>query len=116
MIVIATEAVPPRLRGRLAVWLVEAQAGLFVGDYGKRIREKLWSLVEDGVGEGRAVMIWSAPTEAGYDMRTVGENRRRPVDLDGLKLVSFHPDDEPEITAGAGDTEPPGSDPESSAG
>jgi CRISPR-associated protein Cas2 len=75
--------------------MVEAQAGLFVANYGERIRKKLWALVEEGVGDGRAVMVWDAPTEAGYDLRSVGEHRRRPIDMDGLKLVSFHPENEP---------------------
>jgi CRISPR-associated protein Cas2 len=34
-------------------------------------------------------MIWSTNTESGFDFRTVGKNRRMPVDFDGMKLVSF---------------------------
>ena len=32
MVVVVTENVPPRLRGRLAVWLLEVRAGVYVGD------------------------------------------------------------------------------------
>ncbi|WP_163312925.1 type I-E CRISPR-associated endoribonuclease Cas2e, partial [Klebsiella aerogenes] len=32
MLVVITEQVPPRLRGRLAVWLLEIRAGVYVGD------------------------------------------------------------------------------------
>lgn len=38
MLVIVLEAAPPRLRGRLALWLVEVRAGVYVGDFSKRVR------------------------------------------------------------------------------
>ncbi|MGS5230998.1 type I-E CRISPR-associated endoribonuclease Cas2e, partial [Escherichia coli] len=31
MLVVVTENVPPRLRGRLAIWLLEVRAGVYVG-------------------------------------------------------------------------------------
>ena len=42
MLVVVTENVPPRLRGRLAVWLLEIRAGVYVGDASIRIREMIW--------------------------------------------------------------------------
>lgn len=96
MLVIVVENVPPRLRGRLAVWLIEIRAGVYVGDLSAKVREMIWSQIEDGVEEGNAVMAWSTNTESGFDFMTLGKNRRLPVELDGLKLVSFFPieDDE----------------------
>lgn len=91
MLVIVVENVPPRLRGRLGVWLVEVRAGVYVGDLSKRVREMLWAQVEAGLGDGNAVMVWSTNTESGFDFVTLGKNRRMPVELDGLKLVSFYP-------------------------
>lgn len=93
MLVIVTENVPPRLRGRLAVWLLEIRAGVYIGNPSKRLREHIWDQVIDGVEEGNAVMAWATNTESGYDFRTVGKNRRIPVDYDGLRLVSFLPPD-----------------------
>ena len=40
MLVVVTENVPPRLRGRLAVWLLEIRAGVYVGDVSKRVRRR----------------------------------------------------------------------------
>ena len=91
MTVIVVENVPPRLRGRLAIWLLEVRAGVYVGDVSARIREMMWTQVEKGVGEGNAVMVWSTNTESGFDFMTLGKNRRIPVELEGLKLVSFLP-------------------------
>jgi CRISPR-associated protein Cas2 len=94
MLVIVTENVPPRLRGRLGVWLLEIRAGVYLGNPSRRLREFIWGQVLEGVEDGNAVMAWSTNTESGYDFQTVGSNRRIPVDFDGLRLVSFLPPDE----------------------
>lgn len=91
MLVIVVENVPPRLRGRLAIWLLEVRAGVYVGDVSRRVREMIWQNVEVGLEEGNAVMAWSTNTESGFDFVTLGRNRRMPVEFDGLKLVSFLP-------------------------
>lgn len=92
MLVIVLENAPPRLRGRLAVWLLEVRAGVYIGDYSKRVREHIWAQVEDGIEDGNAVLMWSSSAEAGFDFITLGKNRRVPADFDGVQLVSFHPD------------------------
>jgi CRISPR-associated protein Cas2 len=94
MLVIVVESVPPRLRGRLGVYLIEVRAGVYVGDVSKRVREMLWEQVESYIDEGNAVMTWSTNTESGFDFVTLGKNRRMPVEMDGLKLVSFFPVEE----------------------
>ena len=45
-----------------------------------------------GAAGGDAVIAWRAQTDQGFDFDTVGANRRRPVDFDGLKLVAFAPE------------------------
>jgi CRISPR-associated protein Cas2 len=92
MLVIVVENVPPRLRGRLAIWLLEVRAGVYVGDVSRKVREMIWETVKKGVEEGNAVMAWSTNTESGFDFLTWGSNRREPVELDGIKLVSFLPE------------------------
>ncbi|WP_367118135.1 type I-E CRISPR-associated endoribonuclease Cas2e [Aliidiomarina sp.] len=89
---IVTEAVPPRLRGRLAVWLLEVRAGVYVGDVGQRVREMLWQQVLALAEDGNVVLAWATNNESGFDFVTYGENRRQPIDFDGLRLVTFLPD------------------------
>lgn len=93
MITVVTEAVPPRLRGRLAVWLLEVRAGVYVGDVSLRIREMIWEQVAALADDGNVVMAWATNTESGFDFVTYGKNRREPVDFDGLRLVRFLPPD-----------------------
>ena len=93
MLVIVLENAPPRLRGRLAVWLLAVRAGVYVGKTSTRVREMIWAQVEAGIEEGNAVMVWQTNTEARYDFQTFGKNRRIPKETDGVKLVSFLPAD-----------------------
>ena len=46
MLVIVVSNAPPRLRGRLGVWLLEIRAGVYVGRYSARTRDKIWQQVE----------------------------------------------------------------------
>lgn len=94
MLVIVLENAPPRLRGRLAIWLLEVRAGVYVGSYARKVREKIWDQVVAGIEDGNAVLAWRANTESGFDFLTLGANRRMPVDMDGVRLVSFAPLDE----------------------
>ena len=89
MMVIAVNNAPARLRGRLAVWLLEIRAGVYLGHYSSRVRGRIWEQVKAGIEDGDAVICWAAPTDQGFDFDTVGTNRRMPQDFDGLKLVSF---------------------------
>ncbi|MAZ66741.1 MAG: type I-E CRISPR-associated endoribonuclease Cas2 [Kangiellaceae bacterium] len=91
MIVVVTESVPPRLRGRLAIWLLEIRAGVYVGDVSRRVREMIWEQVNALAEGGNVAMAWATNTESGFDFQTYGENRRIPIDYDGLRLVSFLP-------------------------
>ena len=97
MLVIVLENAPPRLRGRLAVWLLEVRAGVYVGHYNHRVREHIWDHVAEGIEDGNAVMMWQSKTEAGFEFKTLGTNRRIPVDFDGVQLVSFMPETVPPV-------------------
>ena len=92
MLVIVAENAPPRLRGRLAIWLIEVRSGVYVGKVSARVREMIWENITKGIGDGNAVMAWSTSTESGFDFMTIGSNRRIPVEYDGIKLVSFMPE------------------------
>ena len=59
MLMVVLENAPPRLRGRLSLWLAELRAGVYVGVYSARTRERIWDevcctarrrLSRDGVG------------------------------------------------------------------
>ena len=89
MMVIVLENAPPRLRGRLSLWLAEIRAGVYVGDYSARTRERIWEEVLQLLGDGSAAVAWASATDSGFSFETAGQNRREAVDFDGLTLVKF---------------------------
>ena len=91
MMVIVVENAPPRLRGRLSLWLAEVRAGVYVGVYSRRTRERIWGEVRALIEGGNAVIAWSAPNDSGFSFECVGSNRREPKDFDGLTLAQFKP-------------------------
>ena len=91
MLVIVVNNAPPRLRGRLAVWLLEIRPGVYIGRYSRKVRDRIWNDVVELIDTGDAVMAWAIRTDQGFDFKTVGENRRIPVNFDGIKLVQFMP-------------------------
>jgi len=94
MLVIVTEAIPDRLRGYLSRWLLEVRAGVFIGQYSARVRDMLFKTITDNIEEGNVVIAWSADNASGFDFETIGKSRRIPVQFDGLKLISFLPNEE----------------------
>lgn len=99
MMLVVVNSAPPRLRGRLAVWLLEVRAGVYVGRYSARTREMIIEQVATLIDDGDAVIAWAAPTDAGFAFETFGSNRREPVDFDGLRLVSFLPHDNSDMVS-----------------
>ncbi|HEX7657835.1 MAG TPA: type I-E CRISPR-associated endoribonuclease Cas2e [Pseudonocardiaceae bacterium] len=88
MTVIILVAAAPGLRGHLTRWMIEPRAGVFVGNPTRRIRDRLWTLLSDRIGDGQAVMIEPAKNEQGWAVRTAGRDRWYPVDYDGLILAA----------------------------
>jgi CRISPR-associated protein Cas2 len=72
MMTIIVENALPRLRGRLAVWLLEVRAGVYVGNYGRRTRERIWDEVKSSIEAGNGVIAWTAPNDAGSRSRPAG--------------------------------------------
>jgi CRISPR-associated protein Cas2 len=66
--------------------MVEVAAGVFVGTLNARIRNRLWDILADRVGDGQAVMVEPARNEQGWAIRTAGPDRWYPVDYEGVIL------------------------------
>jgi CRISPR-associated protein Cas2 len=86
MTVIILIAAPDGLRGHLTRWMIEVNAGVFVGNPSRRIRDRIWELLSARIGDGQAVLVEPASNEQGWTVRTAGRDRWRPVDFDGLIL------------------------------
>jgi len=87
MLVMFLEKVSPSLRGELTRWLIEPQAGVFVGHVSALVRDRLWEKCLQQRGEGGVIQIWSTNTEQRFDIRTWGDTGRDMVNHEGIWLV-----------------------------
>lgn len=87
MLVMFLEKVSPSLRGELTRWLIEPQAGVFVGHVSALVRDRLWEKCLQQRGEGGVIQIWSTNTEQRFDIRTWGDTGRDLVNYEGIWLV-----------------------------
>ena len=88
MTVVVLIAAAEGLRGHLTRWMIEVAAGVFVGNPSARVRDALWPVLSQRIGDGQAVMIEPAANEQGWTVRTAGTDRGYPVDYDGLILFA----------------------------
>lgn len=86
MIVLVLTACPDGLRGHLTRWLMEVSAGVYVGNVSRRVREELWSRVVSMIGNGRALLVYTAPNEQRLALETFGHHWI-PEDFDGVTLM-----------------------------
>jgi CRISPR-associated protein Cas2 len=87
MVVIILENAKPGLRGELSRWLFELKAGVFAGRISALVRDELWVLIEQKLGNGSAVMIYPQRNEQGFGARMLGNPSRSLVDIEGMLLV-----------------------------
>lgn len=87
MVVMVLERVSPSLRGELTRWLLEVRTGTFLGSPSALVRDRLWRLVGEKLGEGGAVLAWSDNSEQGFSLAFTGDPTRELVVYEGLQLV-----------------------------
>jgi CRISPR-associated protein Cas2 len=87
MVVMVLQRVPPALRGELTRWLLEPQAGVFVGTVSALVRDQLWAKCEQGLRGGAMMQLWATNNEQGFTMRTAGPTRKEIVDYQGVQLL-----------------------------
>ena len=92
MIVLIVKGVTPSLRGSLTRWLLEVQAGVFVGYVSSQVRDRIWTMVQGRRRLGSCTLVTRSNDEQGLNVVTVGETHCRPkVDYEGLALVRVLP-------------------------
>jgi CRISPR-associated protein Cas2 len=84
--VVVLIAAPEGLRGHLTRWMIEVAAGVFVGNPSARVRDRVWTVLAERIGDGQAIMVEPAHNEQRWTVRTAGRDRWYPVDYDGLIL------------------------------
>lgn len=87
MIVLVVSKAPRSLRGKLTRWLLQLKAGVYIGTLSARVRSRLWDSTCESLRGGWAIMLYTAKTEQGFDIRAVGTAPLELVDFEGLWLA-----------------------------
>lgn len=87
MTVLIVERVSPSLRGDLGRWLIEIQAGVFVGRVNEVVREALWERATNRADDGTVLLIWRTNNEQGFDLRAWQPKQYVPISVEGLWLT-----------------------------
>ncbi|MDT0263788.1 type I-E CRISPR-associated endoribonuclease Cas2e [Jatrophihabitans lederbergiae] len=88
MVVIVLVGSAVGLRGHVTRWMAEAAPGIFVGRLSMRMRDALWGVIVERIGEGQALLIEPETNEQGWRVRGAGSDRYQPVEIDGLVFFS----------------------------
>jgi CRISPR-associated protein Cas2 len=88
MVVFVMENVPEKLRGEITRWMLEAKAGVFVGNMSATVRALLWKKIIEGAEGGSALLIHSSDSEQGFNIEMTGLPKRSVVYLEGLNLIA----------------------------
>jgi len=86
MVVLIVENVTIGFRGELTKWLLETKPGVFVGNINAAVRDRLWDKVTKN-WESAGLMIYSADTEQGFNIKMCGNPRRSVIDIEGVLLI-----------------------------
>lgn len=87
MTLIIVERATAALRGQLTRWMLEVQAGVFVGTLSARVREKLWELTKLRIRKGGTLLVYRAQNEQGFVVESHGDTSRTVFENEGLLLV-----------------------------
>jgi CRISPR-associated protein Cas2 len=86
MLILSLTDCPTALRGDLTKWLLEINAGVFVGNVSARVRQQLWQRVCSVITSGQATMVYPAQNEQRFAFQT-HQSAWEIIDFDGVKLV-----------------------------
>ena len=67
---------------------IELKAGVYAGNIGRRVREKLWEKIAEE-WNANALMIYTTNNEQGYAALSNGDTTREIVDYEGMVLTQF---------------------------
>lgn len=88
MLIVIANDLPPVVRGRMKLWFVEARPNVFVSGIKDSVALKVVEYLHDHCPLESGVTIFRSHNKPpGYEIRTIGETKRKMVDLSGLSLI-----------------------------
>lgn len=88
MLVIIANDLPPAVRGRMKLWFIEPRANVFVSGIKDATAQDVIEYLYEHCPPSSGVTIFRKINHSpGYEIRTIGNTKKKLTDLSGLKLV-----------------------------
>lgn len=88
MLVVIANNLPPAVRGRMKIWFVEPRANVFVSGVKDSVAVKVVEYLYEHCPPSSGLTVFRKISEApGYEIRTIGDSKRKLIDLSGLQLI-----------------------------
>lgn len=88
MLVVIANDLPPAVRGRMKLWFIEPRPDVFVSGVKDATAQKVVAYLYDHCPPEAGVTLFrSLPGPPGYEIRSLGVNRKNMTEISGLPLV-----------------------------
>jgi len=88
MLVVIANDLPPAIRGRMKLWFVEPRPNVFVSGIKDSVAKKVVDyLYKHCPPESGLIVFRRIPGTPGYEIRGVGDTKRKLTEFSGLQLV-----------------------------
>jgi CRISPR-associated protein Cas2 len=79
---------PPAVRGRMKLWFVEPRPNVFVSGLKDAVAQKVVDYLYKNCPAESGLMIFrKIPNAPGYEIKSVGDTRRKLTEISGLQLM-----------------------------
>lgn len=87
--ILSSSSLPPKIQGSLRKWMIEIDAGVFIGDLNPRVRAEVINWLRPQMSSGEATLIYAdSRSQTGYKIETLlKEKNREIVEISGIPLV-----------------------------
>jgi CRISPR-associated protein Cas2 len=88
MLVVIANDLPPAVRGRMKIWFIEPRANIFISGVKDSIALKIIDYLYESCPPSSGITIFRKISNSpGYEIRSIGDPRRKLTDISGLQLV-----------------------------
>lgn len=88
MLVVIANDLPPAVRGRMKIWFVEPKPNVFVSGVKDSVANKVIDYLHKYCPPESGIIIFKRISQApGYEIRCLGNSKRKLISLSGLQLV-----------------------------
>lgn len=88
MLIVVADHLPAAVRGRMKLWFIEVRPNVFVSGIKDAVADRVITyLMKHCPASSGVTFFKSIPKAPGYQIKTLGETKKKLTDITGLQLV-----------------------------